>query len=59
MRQHFAITQGLRGGAAEGLPAIEQTLDFLDQPGGEHRLDAGIDAGIQLCPRPMSTNTRH
>ena len=49
----FTITHGLRGRASPGLTGGIQPLDFFDQPGGKHRVDAAIDALVQFGSRPI------
>lgn len=51
MGDEFLIPEGLAGRSAEGLLAIQQTVDLGDPSGVDHLDDALIDAGVQPVPR--------
>ena len=46
------VADGLHRGAAERAVFGQEPANFLHEAGGEHLLDAGIDAPVQLFARP-------
>ena len=53
MSEHLAVADGLCGRAAQGTINREETADFIHQPGGEHRIDAVVNAPVKLFAGPV------